>query len=196
MKVLASGEHPDLRIIEPTVFHDARGEFCELYHKRRYAEAGIAAQFVQDNVSRSHKHVLRGLHLQHPHAQGKLVSVVAGAVFDVAVDCRVGSPRFGHWAGFALSAVNRQQLWIPPGFAHGYVALEDHTVFCYKCTSLYAPQNELAIRWDDPAIGIQWPVADPVLSPKDAEAPLLSSIAVDRLPVWAPDESLAPGGGA
>jgi dTDP-4-dehydrorhamnose 3,5-epimerase len=179
-------EFPELRLFTPTVYRDTRGEFFELFHESRQAAAGLTWRFVQDNVSKSRRHVLRGLHLQHPNAQGKLVSVLAGAVFDVAVDCRVGSPTFGRWAGFTLSAENYQQLWIPPGFAHGFVAQVDDTLFAYKCTALYASRDELSIRWNDPTIGIRWPVTIPILSDKDAAAPLLSELAPDRLPRWEP----------
>jgi len=170
-------------LLEPRVFHDDRGAFLELYHEQRYLEAGIADSFVQDNLSISRQHVLRGLHLQHPHGQGKLVTVLDGEVFDVAVDVRRGSPTFGRWAGVRLSAESMRQLWIPPGFAHGFLVLSGRALFSYKCTQPYMPAEELTIRWDDPAIGIEWPVASPVLSAKDATAPTLAELPAGRLPV-------------
>ena len=175
---------PDVLLLEPRLFRDSRGHFAELYRADRYREAGIEEAFVQDNVSVSKRGVLRGLHLQHPHGQGKLVTVLAGSVFDVAVDVRRGSPTFGRWVGYDLSAENGRQLWIPPGFAHGFVVTGEEAVFLYKCTALYAPGSELSVCWDDPALGIDWPVAEPVLSPKDAAAPLLVDIPPERLPLF------------
>lgn len=174
---------PGLLLITPKVFGDARGFFVETFNAGRYAQHGITGPFVQDNWSRSGKNILRGLHLQHPNPQGKLVSVARGAVYDVAVDVRVGSPHFGKWFGVELSEANKQQLWIPPGFAHGFCALTDDTDFVYKCTALYAPADELSIRWNDPAIGIDWPVKEPLLSKKDLDAPLLRE--APRLPAFA-----------
>lgn len=174
---------PGLLLITPKVFGDARGFFVETFNAGRYAQHGITGPFVQDNWSRSGKNILRGLHLQHPNPQGKLVSVARGAVYDVAVDVRVGSPHFGKWFGVELSEANKQQLWIPPGFAHGFCALTDDTDFVYKCTALYAPADELSIRWNDPAIGIDWPVKEPLLSKKDLDAPLLRE--APRLPSFA-----------
>ncbi len=174
---------PDVKLITPQVFGDARGFFVETYNETRYRKAGIDATFVQDNLSRSRQGVLRGLHLQHPHGQGKLVQVVEGSVFDVAVDVRVGSPTFGQWVGAALSTDNKQQLWIPPGFAHGFLVTSEHALFSYKCTDLYHPESEFSVRWNDPAIGIEWPTnGTPSLSDKDQSAPLLSAIDVERLP--------------
>ena len=173
---------PDVVIIEPVVFSDDRGWFMETFSQRRFNE-GLAAlglpqprPFVQDNESASARGVLRGLHYQlPPHPQGKLVRVVQGAVLDVAVDIRRGSPSFGQWVAAELTADNRRQMWIPEGFAHGFVALEDGTRFLYKTTDFYARDCERAIRWDDPAIGIDWPAGlQPRLAPKDAEAPLLA----------------------
>lgn len=165
---------PGLLILEPKVFGDARGFFLETFHAERYAASGIKGPFVQDNWSRSAKNILRGLHFQNPNAQGKLVGVVRGAVFDVAVDVRVGSPTFGKWFGLELTEGNKKQLWIPPGFAHGFCSLADETDFFYKCTAFYSPESEKTILWNDPSIGIDWPVSSPILSPKDAQAPRLA----------------------
>ncbi|MFK7998442.1 MAG: dTDP-4-dehydrorhamnose 3,5-epimerase [Polyangiales bacterium] len=175
---------PGVLLITPRVFGDARGYFVETFALERYAEAGIDIPFVQDNLSRSPKGVLRGLHLQNPHGQGKLVQVVEGSVFDVAVDVRVGSPYFGKWVSTELSAENHCQLWVPPGFAHGFVVTSDHALFSYKCTDTYHPETELSVLWNDPAIGIEWPVESPVLSDKDAAANALADIDESRLPRW------------
>lgn len=176
-----STELVDVIILEPQVFGDARGFFMESHNRRRFAElTGLDMDFVQDNHSRSARGVLRGLHYQlPPHAQGKLVRVVRGAVFDVAVDIRPDSPRFGQWAGVELSEDNQRQLWVPPGFAHGFVVLSDSADFLYKTTAYYAPEHERSIAWNDPAIGIDWPLAahgieQPLLSDKDRAAPLLA----------------------
>ena len=177
---------PELLLFEPRVFRDARGAFRELYNEERFAAAGLDARFVQDNLSESARHVLRGLHLQHPRAQGKLVTVAEGAVWDVAVDVRRGSPTFGRWAGVELTAENARQLWIPPGFAHGFLVLSERALFAYKCTELYSPADEVSVRWDDPALGIEWPMAEPVLSPKDGAAPRLSELPAERLPEYEP----------
>lgn len=166
-----------LFVFEPRVFADDRGAFFESFNAQRFAEAtGLAVDFVQDNHSISRKGVVRGLHYQlPPHAQGKLVRVAVGAAFDVAVDIRQGSPTFGRWAGVTLSAENRKQFWIPAGFAHGFMALEDGTEFLYKTTDFWHGASERAIRWDDPSLAIAWPDAGPpVISGKDAVAPLLS----------------------
>ena len=163
-----------LFVFEPRVFADDRGSFFESFNDQRFREAtGFAGQFVQDNHSTSHKGVLRGLHYQlPPHAQGKLVRVVSGAVFDVAVDLRPGSPSFGKWAGVELSAANHRQFWIPGGFAHGFLALEDNTQFLYKTTDFWHAASERSLKWDDPALAIEWPVTvTPLLSGKDAAAP-------------------------
>jgi dTDP-4-dehydrorhamnose 3,5-epimerase len=163
-------------LIEPRVFGDERGFFMETWHAAKFAEAGIDFAFVQDNHSRSAKGVLRGLHYQLPNPQGKLVRVVAGAVFDVVVDIRNSSPTFGRWFGAQLSAENRTMLWAPPGVAHGFLTLRDATDFVYKCTELYSPADERAVRWDDPALAIDWPLEPgqtPTVSAKDAIAPLL-----------------------
>ena len=167
---------PGLLLITPRTFSDSRGFFLETFHAEKYAAHGIIGPFVQDNWSPSVKDTLRGLHFQHPNAQGKLVCVTRGAVFDVAVDVRVGSPHFGKWFGCELSESNRQQLWIPPGFAHGFCALSDAADFLYKCTALYSPQSEHSILWNDPKIGIQWPTRSPLLSAKDQAAPLLEQV--------------------
>ena len=170
---------PEVLLIEPKVFGDARGFFMESFNQQAFdAAVGHAVAFVQDNHSRSARGVLRGLHYQlPPHAQGKLVRVTSGCVFDVAVDMRRSSPRFGRWAGGELSADNHHQLWIPPGFAHGFLVLSDTADFLYKTTDYYAPQAEGSVRWNDPALGIVWPDAGvaPVLSGKDAAAPLLAA---------------------
>ena len=170
MKVIETAL-PGVLIVEPTVFEDKRGFFSESYNKRRYEEAGIRAEFVQDNHARSGRNVLRGLHYQLPQPQGKLVRVVVGEVFDVAVDIRKGSPNFGRWTGETLTAQNKRVLWIPEGFAHGYLVLSDVAEITYKVSAYYAPQYERGIRWDDPDIGIQWPLqGQPILSEKDRSA--------------------------
>jgi dTDP-4-dehydrorhamnose 3,5-epimerase len=184
---------PEVLHIEPTVFGDDRGFFVETYNRRRYAEAGVAPRFVQDNLSRSAPGILRGLHLQHPHGQGKLVSVLEGRVLDVAVDVRRGSPTFGQHVASELDARRKNQLWIPPGFAHGFCVLGDApALFVYKCTDFYAPDCEITVRWDDPAIGIDWPVNAPVVSDKDRAGRTLAEIDESRLPRWA---GRAPAGG-
>jgi dTDP-4-dehydrorhamnose 3,5-epimerase len=160
---------PDLLVIEPTVFGDERGYFYESYNERRFAElTGLAPQFVQDNHSRSLRNVVRGLHYQVGCEQGKLVRVSAGAVFDVVVDMRRGSPAFGRWHGIELSAENRLQLWIPPGFAHGFLALSDSAECLYKTTDYWSPSQERTLLWNDPALAIAWPLAgEPIVSAKD-----------------------------
>lgn len=162
---------PDVVLIEPRVFGDERGFFFESFNRKRFEEAvGHAVDFVQDNHSRSARNVLRGLHYQIRQAQGKLVRVVVGEVFDVAVDIRRNSPTFGQWVGEVLSAGNKRQLWVPPGFAHGFVTLSEHAEFLYKTTDYYAPEHERCIAWNDPAIGIDWPGGGPFsLSGKDQE---------------------------
>lgn len=171
-------------LIEPAVFGDVRGFFFESWHRHRYAEAGVPADFVQDNVSRSGRGTLRGLHLQQPFGQGKLVQVLEGEVFDVAVDVRVGSPTFGAWVGERLSAENHRQLYIPPGMAHGFCVMSEHALFSYKCTEVYRPDAELSIAWNDPEIGIEWPMQSPVLSARDGKAPPFSAVPRARLPRW------------
>src|SRR6516165_801677 len=173
MNVIAT-DIPEVLIIEPKLFGDQRGFFVETYQFRRYAEFGIGRPLVQDNMSRSGYGVLRGLHLQNPSPQGKLVSVMRGSVLDVAVDVRMGSPNFGRHVAVELSEENRRQFWVPRGFAHGFVVLSETADFFYKCDDLYSPSDEISIRWDDPAIGIKWGIDDPSLSAKDAAAPLLA----------------------
>ena len=173
---------PGVLIIEPRVFGDARGFFLESWHRERYATAGIDVDFVQDNLSYSARGVLRGLHVQHPHAQGKLVYVLQGEVFDVAVDIRLGSPTFGQCEAVVLSADNKRQFYIPPGFAHGFCVTSETALFAYKCTEFYSPADEFGIAWDDPDLAIAWPDAAPQLSVKDREAPRLRDIPRERLP--------------
>jgi dTDP-4-dehydrorhamnose 3,5-epimerase len=168
---------PEVKIVEPVVHGDMRGFFVETWNARDFAEAGIEAAFVQDNQSRSARGVLRGLHYQVVQPQGKLVRIIAGRAYDVAVDIRPGSPRFGQWTGVELSAANHRQLWVPAGFAHGFLALEDGTDLLYKCTDYYAPEYERSILWSDPAIGIVWPLEGlgmPAVSPRDAAAVALA----------------------
>lgn len=163
---------PDVLLIEPKVFGDARGFFLETWQARDYAAAGIDLRFVQDNHSRSGRGILRGLHYQLVKPQGKLVRVVTGEVFDVAVDMRRHSPSFGRWVGARLSEDNKHQLWVPPGFAHGFYVLSDSADFIYKCTEFYSPQDERSLRWNDPDLAIDWPTSgEPLLAKKDAEAP-------------------------
>ncbi|EAR60784.1 dTDP-4-dehydrorhamnose 3,5-epimerase [Neptuniibacter caesariensis] len=160
----------DLKIIEPRVFGDERGFFLETFQEKRYAtEAGISLPFVQDNHSRSSKGVLRGLHFQRTKPQGKLVRVVSGSVFDVAVDLRAGSNTYGNWFGVELSAENKKQFWVPPGFAHGFIVLSDRADFEYKCTDYYDPSDEACLKWNDPEVGVVWPDLEPLLSEKDKQ---------------------------
>ena len=169
---------PEVVLIKPRAFKDDRGWFMETWQEQKFAAAGIEARFVQDNHSHSVRHTLRGMHYQIRQAQGKLVRVVQGAAWDVAVDMRRHSPRFGQWVGAELTADNHHMLWVPPGFAHGYLALSDTVDFLYKCTDFYAQPHERAVRWDDPGIGIRWPLplgVAPKLSPKDQVAPLLGA---------------------
>ena len=181
MKIIAT-ELPEVLILEPQLFGDQRGFFLEIFQAKRYAEAGITRPFVQDNMSRSAYGVLRGLHLQNPCTQGKLVSVMRGRVLDVAADVRRGSPNFGRHVAVELSEENRRQLWVPRGFAHGFAVLSESADFFYKCDDLYSPKDEISVRWDDPAIGINWGLTNPSLSAKDAAAPLLAD--VRNLPVY------------
>ena len=169
MKVIP-GPLPGLLIVEPTVFGDGRGFFMELWNQRRYRELGLAVDFVQDNLSLSVKGTLRGLHFQNPNPQGKLVEILEGEVFDAVVDLRRTSPTFGRWHGLVLSAENKRQFYVPPGFAHGFVVLSDRALFHYKCTEFYSPKHEQTLRWDDPDVGIEWPVTQPLLSAKDTKA--------------------------
>jgi dTDP-4-dehydrorhamnose 3,5-epimerase len=173
---------PGVLIIKPRVLGDARGFFVETFSAARYAAIGVPGPFVQDNLSRSQRGVLRGLHLQQPFAQGKLVSVAEGEIFDVAVDVRLGSPTFGRWLGTTLNGESQHQLYIPPGFAHGFCALRDGTLFSYKCTDVYHPETEFGVSWNDPDIGIEWPLDAPLVSKKDGEFPRLREIAKSRLP--------------
>ena len=176
---------PEVLLIDLRVFGDARGWFAETWQAERYAAAGIPAQFVQDNAAYSQRRVLRGLHAQHPHDQGKLIQVLRGEIYDVAVDIRRGSPTFGRWVGMPLSGDRQQQVWIPPGFAHGYCVLSAEALFTYKCTDLYHPEAQFSVRWDDPAIAIDWPLeVSPILADKDRDAPLLREIPADRLPPY------------
>ncbi|XSG84176.1 MAG: dTDP-4-dehydrorhamnose 3,5-epimerase [Methylohalobius sp. ZOD2] len=176
---------PGVLLIEPDVFGDARGFFMESWNRRRYGEAGLKVDFVQDNLSLSRKGILRGLHYQWPQPQGKLVQVLRGAVFDVAVDIRRGSPTFGHWVGYELSVDNHRQLYVPEGFAHGFCVLSNEALFAYKCTDFYQPKTEYSLRWDDPDIGIDWPVAEPMLSDKDRNGYCLKDLPPEALPTCA-----------
>jgi dTDP-4-dehydrorhamnose 3,5-epimerase len=178
---------PGVLVIEPRVFGDERGYFLESWQQERYAAAGISGGLVQDNQAYSRHGVLRGLHIQHPHAQGKLVQVLRGEVFDVAVDARPGSPWFGRWTGVLLSGANHRQFWVPAGFAHGYYVTGQDALFSYKCSDYYHPENELSVAWNDPAIGIDWPLTgEPILSAKDMAAIPLAAIPAEHLPPYAP----------
>ena len=170
-----------LLIIEPDVHGDARGFFMETWNRRSYGEAGLGLDFVQDNLSFSRRGILRGLHFQNPKPQGKLIQVLQGEVYDVAVDIRRTSPTFGKWHGLTLSSDNKRQFYLPSGFAHGFVVVSDTALFHYKCTEFYSPKDEMAIRWDDPGLGIPWPVQQPLVSEKDSRAPALSGVPSDRL---------------
>ncbi len=177
MKIIACDIAGPL-VIEPDVFGDERGFFMESWNAAKFAEAGLGLHFVQDNHSRSQKGVLRGLHFQNPGPQGKLVRLTSGAVFDVAVDLRRSSRTFGRWTGVELSAANKRMFWVPEGFAHGFLTLEDDTDFLYKCTAPYAPQSEHSLAWDDPDVGIDWPLdgIEPQLSAKDREGKALAEV--------------------
>jgi dTDP-4-dehydrorhamnose 3,5-epimerase len=176
-------ELPGVVVIEPVIHRDGRGFFVEVHHAERYREAGIALPFVQDNHSGSSPRTLRGMHVQLGAPMGKLVRCVRGAIWDVAVDVRRGSPRFGRWVGVPLSAETLHQLWVPPGFLHGFCVTEGPAEVEYKCTALWNPQLEVGVRWNDPELAIAWPVSEPLLSPKDAVAPLLREV-IDRLPPY------------
>ena len=176
MRFTPTATIPDVVRVEPRVFRDARGFFLESYHAHKFAEAGIEADFVQDNHSFSARGTLRGLHMQLEFAQGKLVRCVAGEIFDVAVDARRGSKTFGRWVGETLSAENFRQLWVPPGFLHGFCVVSETAQVEYKCTEPYHPEDELGVIWNDPDVGIAWPIAVPVLSAKDAALPRLREI--------------------
>ena len=177
---------PGVVVVEPRVFGDERGFFMETWNAARYEEAGLPTRFVQDNLSFSTKGVLRGLHFQNPDQQGKLVQVLDGEVFDVAVDIRAGSPTFGQWEGVILSSENRRQFYVPEGFAHGFLVTSSTALFAYKCTVRYNAQAEACVLWNDPQIGIEWPVERPVLSEKDRAAPPLGEMSAEQLPRYAP----------
>ena len=175
---------PGVKLCVPDRFPDSRGFFMETYNLGRYAEAGIEGPFVQDNYSHSVRHVIRGLHYQIEHAQGKLVQVIQGEIFDVVVDVRRGSPTFGTWEGYHLSSGNRTQVYVPVGLAHGFCVLSETADVVYKCTELYYPQGERGLLWSDPGLGIKWPVPEPHLSGRDTEHPCLSDIPETDLPVY------------
>jgi dTDP-4-dehydrorhamnose 3,5-epimerase len=175
---------PGVVVVEPDVVHDSRGFFLETFHADRYREHGLALAFVQDNHSRSVGGTVRGLHLQTRHVQGKLIRVIEGEIYDVAVDVRRGSPSFGRWVGLTLSADNFRQCYVPPGFAHGFCVVTPFAQVEYKCTDIYDPASEIGIAWDDPALAIPWPVADPVLSDRDRRNPTLAEVMND-LPRYA-----------
>jgi dTDP-4-dehydrorhamnose 3,5-epimerase len=177
---------PGLVVVEPAVYGDPRGFFMETWHAARYREAGLPDRFVQSNLSRSGSGVIRGLHFQYPQPQGKLVSVLEGRAFDVAVDIRRDSPSFGQWAGVELSAENHRQLYVPEGFAHGFCVLGETVLLAYLCTAEYRAEYDAAIAWDDPDIGIRWPISNGILSAKDASAPRLADIQPDALPRISP----------
>lgn len=177
---ISQGPLNGILLIEPRLFSDDRGFFYESHRDDRYLAAGLPP-FVQDNVSRSKRHSLRGLHFQHPNPQGKLVWVTRGTVFDVMVDIRLSSPTYKKWFGITLTDTQPMQLYIPPGFAHGFCVLSEEADFCYKCTNYYSPADEHGIRWNDPSIAINWPIDDPILSPKDQAYPNLSEISHDKL---------------
>jgi len=172
-------------VVRPDVFPDDRGLFMETYREARYEEHGIPTRFVQDNLSRSIRGTLRGLHFQHPSPQAKLIQAIQGEVFDVCVDIRLGSPTFRRWFGLRLSAEEPCQLFVPEGFAHGFCALSDEALILYKCSRPYAPEGDAGTLWSDPDIGITWPVEDPLLSPKDRDLPRLRDVPADQLPVYA-----------
>lgn len=173
---------PGVALIEPAVFGDDRGFFFEAYNRDRFVAAGLPGDFPQANTSRSARGVLRGLHHQWPKPQGKLVWVVEGAVFDVAVDIRRGSPGFGRWFGTELSVANHRMMYVPPGFLHGFQVISDHATFCYLCTELYDPACDRSVAWNDPDIGVTWPIAEPQLSGKDRGAPRLADVPAELLP--------------
>jgi dTDP-4-dehydrorhamnose 3,5-epimerase len=173
---------PGVLVLEPDVYSDERGYFLETWNSTRYEKAGIQGPFVQDNISFSRKGVLRGLHFQHPQSQGKLIQVLSGQVVDVAVDIRVGSPTFARWISEIVSDTNHKQLYIPPGFAHGYCVLSETAVFSYKCTDFYNPAAENGIIWNDPDLNIDWPVKKPILSVKDSNYARLKDLAREKMP--------------
>jgi len=185
MKVIET-DLPGALILEPQVFGDTRGFFYESYNQAKFRDAGIDHHFVQSNVSRSARGVLRGLHYQWPNPQGKLVSVLDGEVYDVAVDIRRGSPTFGQSIGVMLTASNHRHFWVPEGFAHGFCVVSEFATFTYQCTALYDAKADAGIRWNDAALGIDWPISDPLLSDKDRQTPLLEDAPPERLPVYVP----------
>ena len=178
---------PGCVVIEPDVFGDARGCFYESFNAHKYRELGLDLTFVQSNVSRSARGVLRGLHYQYPNPQGKLVNVLEGEVYDVAVDIRAGSPTFGRWAAAILSADNKRHFWIPEGFAHGFCVLSEFATFVYQCTALYDRAADAGIRWNDADVAVDWPISAPLLSDKDQRTPFLRDVASGRLPRFAGD---------
>jgi dTDP-4-dehydrorhamnose 3,5-epimerase len=178
---ISTCELEGLLVIEPDVYGDNRGFFVESWNRKRYFDAGIEAEFVQDNFSFSQRGTLRGMHFQNPLTQGKLVSVWQGEVFDVAVDIRRASRTFGRWFGMTLTAENKRQFYVPPGFAHGFAVVSETALFHYKCTEIYSPRNELGFRWDDPDVGIRWPFPAPTLSQRDAQAPFLKDLPREKL---------------
>ena len=184
MKAWRSDVLKEVIIVEPDVFGDYRGYFLETFQKKRYEEVGINVSFVQDNLSFSRKGVLRGLHYQFPHEQAKLVQVIEGEIFDVAVDIRRNSPSFGKWISIILSHENKRQLYVPAGFAHGFCVLSDTVYVLYKCSDYYSPESEGGILWSDPNLAISWPTQRPILSDKDAVYPCLKEIPEDRLPAY------------
>lgn len=183
MKVIET-DLPGCLVLEPQVFGDERGFFYESFNRDKLAGIGLRPNFVQGNVSSSTRGVLRGLHYQWPKPQGKLVSVLEGEVWDVAVDIRRGSPNFGRWTAAVLSAENRRHFWIPEGFAHGFVALSERVLFTYLCTETYDQAGDASLRWDDPKLAIDWPVSAPLLSDKDRKASLLADVIAERLPIF------------
>lgn len=182
MRMWSSDELSEVIIVEPDVFGDHRGYFMETYQRLRYRDSGIDVSFVQDNLSFSRRGVLRGLHYQFPNEQAKLVQVIKGEIFDVAVDIRKGSPSFGRWTSVILSHENKRQLFVPAGFAHGFCVLSDCAYVLYKCSDYYAPESEEGILWSDPDLGIKWPISNPLLSDKDAAYQYLKDIPRERLP--------------
>ena len=179
---ISATDLPGVLLIEPRVFEDPRGFFLETHHQRKYSEAGLDVQFVQDNQSHSKRNTLRGLHYQRIHPQGKLIYAAGGEIFDVAVDLRRSSSTFRKWYGVRLSSENHLQIYIPPGFAHGFCVLSDRADVVYKCTDFYYEDDDLGVLWSDPDIGIQWPVSEPLLSSKDSALPALSQLTADKLP--------------
>lgn len=182
---MTSIDIPGVLLLEPSVLSDRRGCFMETYHEQRYADAGITERFVQDNCSRSVRNTVRGLHFQEPHAQGKLVMALEGTVYDVVVDIRKGSPTFGQWYGIELSGKSLHQMYIPPGCAHGFCVTSETATFLYKCTAYYSPRDERGILWDDPALGIVWPISEPILSQKDQAYRTLKGMEME-LPFYKP----------